>query len=180
MFQPVTVTGTDRTERPVNSWVDSVSVARPSTVWAVASVRRDSTTTQCVKVSSINCGFMRSNQIKSSVTKFFKICFLLIVKLSYYCKFIHSVLIDFDWFVECNCNPAGAKEIPGYPLGGCGEVIKGQLCECKERVMGRICDQCMPGYFNLDRNNPLGCEGRSSSTTLSISVGIWVSNSWKC
>lgn len=59
---------------------------------------------------------------------------------------------------ECNCNPAGAKEIPGYPLGGCGEVIKGQLCECKERVMGRICDQCMPGYFKLDRNNPLGCE----------------------
>ncbi|XP_022314761.2 laminin subunit alpha-like [Crassostrea virginica] len=59
---------------------------------------------------------------------------------------------------ECNCNPAGAKEIPGYPLGGCGEVIKGQLCECKERVMGRICDQCMPGYYNLDRNNPLGCE----------------------
>ncbi|XP_061192514.1 laminin subunit alpha-like [Saccostrea echinata] len=59
---------------------------------------------------------------------------------------------------ECNCNPAGAKQIPGYPLGGCGEVIKGQLCECKERVMGRICDQCMPGYYNLDRNNPLGCD----------------------
>lgn len=59
VFQLVTVTGTDRTERPVNSWVDSVSVARPSTVWAVASVRRDSTTTQCVKVSRINCGFMR-------------------------------------------------------------------------------------------------------------------------
>ncbi|KAK3091660.1 hypothetical protein FSP39_021617 [Pinctada imbricata] len=59
---------------------------------------------------------------------------------------------------ECNCNPAGAKEIPGYPLGGCGEVIKGQLCECKERVMGRICDKCKNGYYNLDRNNPLGCD----------------------
>ncbi|ESO94906.1 hypothetical protein LOTGIDRAFT_144813 [Lottia gigantea] len=59
---------------------------------------------------------------------------------------------------ECNCNPAGAKQIPGYPLGGCGEVIKGQLCECKERVQGRICDECKQGYYSLNRNNPLGCE----------------------
>ncbi|KAK6179097.1 hypothetical protein SNE40_011531 [Patella caerulea] len=59
---------------------------------------------------------------------------------------------------ECNCNPDGAKEVPGFPLGGCGEVIKGQLCECKERVQGRICDTCKPGYYSLNRNNPLGCE----------------------
>lgn len=65
---------------------------------------------------------------------------------------------------ECNCNPAGAKEVPGYPLGGCGEVITGRLCECKERVIGRICDTCEPGYWNLNRNNPLGCEGLSVST----------------
>ena len=43
----------------------------------------------------------------------------------------------FLFFLECNCNLAGAKEVPGYPLGGCGEVIQGHLCECKERV---ICD----------------------------------------
>ena len=61
----------------------------------------------------------------------------------------------------CNCNPAGAKEIPGYPLGGCGIVTVGLLCECKEQVHGRICDQCKPGYWNLDRNNPFGCEGKS-------------------
>ncbi|XP_021350179.1 laminin subunit alpha-like isoform X1 [Mizuhopecten yessoensis] len=59
---------------------------------------------------------------------------------------------------ECNCNPAGAKEIPGYPLGGCGVVTRGLLCECKEKVMGRICDQCQPGYYNLNRNNPQGCQ----------------------
>ncbi|KAJ8306111.1 hypothetical protein KUTeg_016656 [Tegillarca granosa] len=58
----------------------------------------------------------------------------------------------------CNCNPSGAKEIPGYPLGGCGMVVTGQLCECKERVTGRICDRCKPGYYGLNRNNPLGCD----------------------
>ena len=63
---------------------------------------------------------------------------------------------------ECNCNPAGAKEVPGYPLGGCGEVIQGRLCECKERVIGRICDMCKPGYWNLNRNNVLGCEGEKN------------------
>lgn len=166
VFQPVTVTGTDRTERPVSSWVDSVIVAWPLMVWAVASVRRDSTTTPCVKVSCVNCGFtvnhIRSNYI--SCHQILKNLFFVLCEVVFLLK-IYSLHIDlfwlFDWFVECNCNPAGAKEIPGYPLGGCGEVIKGQLCECKERVMGRICDQCMPGYFKLDRNNPLGCEGRT-------------------
>ncbi|KAL3869382.1 hypothetical protein ACJMK2_042067 [Sinanodonta woodiana] len=59
---------------------------------------------------------------------------------------------------ECNCNPAGAKEVSGFPLGGCGNVIPGLLCECKERVMGRFCDICKPGYWNLNRNNLLGCD----------------------
>ncbi|BFY99968.1 hypothetical protein BsWGS_03008 [Bradybaena similaris] len=58
----------------------------------------------------------------------------------------------------CNCNPDGAEEVPGYPLGGCGTVTSGRLCECKERVMGKICDECKPGFWNLDRNNHLGCE----------------------
>lgn len=71
-------------------------------------------------------------------------------------------------FSECNCNPNGAKEVPGYPLGGCGEVITGRLCECKERVIGRICDTCIPGYWNLHRNNPLGCEGERTA--------LWYSN----
>ena len=60
---------------------------------------------------------------------------------------------------ECNCNPAGAKEIPGYPLGGCGEVTSGQLCECKERVTGRECETCKPGFWNLDIRNPDACQG---------------------
>ncbi|XP_041356694.1 laminin subunit alpha-like [Gigantopelta aegis] len=58
----------------------------------------------------------------------------------------------------CNCNPNGAKEVPGYPLGGCGTVRQGHLCECKDRVHGRFCEKCIPGYWNLNRNNPVGCE----------------------
>ena len=60
---------------------------------------------------------------------------------------------------ECNCNPAGAKEVPGYPLGGCGAGVTGLLCECKDRVKGRNCETCKQGYWNLNINNPLGCEG---------------------
>jgi hypothetical protein len=69
----------------------------------------------------------------------------------------YDINIHCNLFSECNCNPAGAKEVPGYPLGGCGQVPVGQLCECKDNVMGHICDQCKPGYYGLDRNNPLGC-----------------------
>ncbi|XP_029655372.1 laminin subunit alpha [Octopus sinensis] len=32
-----------------------------------------------------------------------------------------------------------------------------KLCECKERVIGNICDTCKTGYWDLDSNNPLGC-----------------------
>ncbi|RUS82429.1 hypothetical protein EGW08_009817 [Elysia chlorotica] len=68
----------------------------------------------------------------------------------------------------CNCNPDGAKEIWGQPLGGCGTVTYGRLCECKDKVIGRTCDQCMPGFWNLNRRNPQGCEecGCNSAGTL--------------
>ncbi|UYV65133.1 epi-1 [Cordylochernes scorpioides] len=55
---------------------------------------------------------------------------------------------------ECNCNPAGV--LPTF--GGCGSLTSGELCECKERVIGRICDQCIPLYWNLRSGNMLGCE----------------------
>ncbi|XP_059144333.1 laminin subunit alpha-like [Physella acuta] len=59
---------------------------------------------------------------------------------------------------ECNCHPDGAKAVPGYPAGGCGSVTVGRLCECKDLVIGRNCDTCKTGYWNLNRNNPGGCE----------------------
>lgn len=60
------------------------------------------------------------------------------------------------WILECNCNPAGVLAT----FGGCGSLSDGLLCECKERVMGRICNTCKPLYWNLRGNNPLGCDGR--------------------
>lgn len=71
--------------------------------------------------------------------------------------FQSKCLTLFACISACNCNPAGAMEVPGYPLGGCGQVPVGQLCECKENVRGHICDECKPGYYGLDRNNPRGC-----------------------
>ena len=50
LFQPVTVTGMARLVRLVSSCLDSVSVDPLLMVWAVTSVKMDSTTTQCVKV----------------------------------------------------------------------------------------------------------------------------------
>ena len=32
-------------------------------------------------------------------------------------------------------------------------------CYCKAFVMGRQCDMCIPGYFNLSADNPDGCHG---------------------
>lgn len=43
-------------------------------------------------------------------------------------------------------------------LLGCGSVPEGELCLCKERVQGRICNDCMPLYWNLQEYNPVGCE----------------------
>ncbi|XP_057264913.1 laminin subunit alpha-2 isoform X5 [Pezoporus wallicus] len=31
-------------------------------------------------------------------------------------------------------------------------------CICKEHVEGENCDRCKPGFFNLQQNNPKGCE----------------------
>ncbi|KAJ8973563.1 hypothetical protein NQ317_009587 [Molorchus minor] len=56
--------------------------------------------------------------------------------------------------VDCNCHPAGV--VAGF--AGCGSVPAGELCQCKERVEGRICDKCRPLYWNLSPYNPHGCE----------------------
>ena len=61
----------------------------------------------------------------------------------------------FFFSLECNCNPAGV--LPTFL--GCGSVeASGKLCECKERVTGRICNECKPLYWNLNIGNPMGCE----------------------
>lgn len=55
---------------------------------------------------------------------------------------------------ECNCDPAGVTA----RFSGCGSVPAGELCQCKERVAGRICNECKPLYWNLNISNPLGCD----------------------
>lgn len=42
---------------------------------------------------------------------------------------------------------------------GCGSVPAGELCQCKDRVQGRICSDCKPLFWNLQEYNPSGCEG---------------------
>lgn len=34
----------------------------------------------------------------------------------------------------------------------------GELCQCKQQVTGRICDECKPLFWNLNISNPLGCD----------------------
>lgn len=55
---------------------------------------------------------------------------------------------------ECNCDPAGVTA----RFSGCGSVPAGELCQCKERVAGRICNECKPLYWNLNISNALGCD----------------------
>lgn len=55
---------------------------------------------------------------------------------------------------DCNCHPAGV--VAGF--AGCGSVPAGELCQCKDRVEGRICNKCRDLYWNLNVNNPDGCE----------------------
>ncbi|XP_058485060.1 laminin subunit alpha-1 isoform X1 [Solea solea] len=53
---------------------------------------------------------------------------------------------DFPRCVRCECNLSGSTNSdPCRP------------CSCKVNVMGAHCDLCKPGFFNLHKNNPLGC-----------------------
>lgn len=41
-------------------------------------------------------------------------------------------------------------------------------CHCKQNVMGLQCDHCKPGYWNLNENNPEGCERCNCSIAGSV------------
>ncbi|XP_062428549.1 laminin subunit alpha-2 isoform X4 [Rhea pennata] len=79
------------------------------------------------------------------------------------------------WPGFCHCKPGYAGEscnrcalgYTGYPdCLPCNCSVKGSvnvdpcigLCICKENVEGENCDRCKPGFFNLQQNNPTGCE----------------------
>ncbi|XP_042733401.1 laminin subunit alpha-2 isoform X5 [Lagopus leucura] len=50
--------------------------------------------------------------------------------------------------LPCNCSVEGSVNTD--PCVG--------LCVCKEHVEGENCDRCKSGFFNLQQNNPQGCE----------------------
>ncbi|XP_032407316.1 laminin subunit alpha-1 isoform X2 [Xiphophorus hellerii] len=53
---------------------------------------------------------------------------------------------DFPACARCECNLAGSTN--SDPCSS---------CTCKVNVMGVRCDQCKPGFYNLQQQNPLGC-----------------------
>uniref|UniRef100_A0A8C8SQH7 Laminin subunit alpha 2 n=1 Tax=Pelusios castaneus TaxID=367368 RepID=A0A8C8SQH7_9SAUR len=76
-------------------------------------------------------------------------------------------------FCHCKTGYAGescnrcALGYMGYPdCMACNCSLKGSLndnpcvgsCICKENVEGENCDHCKPGFFNLQQDNPRGCE----------------------
>lgn len=66
-------------------------------------------------------------------------------------------------------------------FGGCDKVQEGKLCECKERVKGRICNQCKDLYWNLQITNPFGCEECLCDRNGTVSgLGICNSESGQC
>ncbi|XP_062980764.1 laminin subunit alpha-2 isoform X3 [Elgaria multicarinata webbii] len=75
----------------------------------------------------------------------------------------------------CHCKPGFGGErcdrcalgYKGFPYcAPCNCSLKGSLnddpcqgpCRCKDHVEGENCDHCKPGFFNLQQDNPQGCE----------------------
>uniref|UniRef100_A0A224X9G7 Putative netrin axonal chemotropic factor n=1 Tax=Panstrongylus lignarius TaxID=156445 RepID=A0A224X9G7_9HEMI len=58
--------------------------------------------------------------------------------------------------LSCNCNTDGTVD-----EGLCDPPTHSQhegVCHCKQNVWGNHCNECKPGFWNLDANNPDGCQ----------------------
>ncbi|XP_071961218.1 laminin subunit beta-1-like [Antedon mediterranea] len=67
--------------------------------------------------------------------------------------------------VPCDCDPSGSE------MGGECESrtdammnLEAGRCLCKRYVNGKRCDTCMNGFWNLQENNPDGCEACTCNT----------------
>ncbi|XP_027694673.1 laminin subunit beta-4 isoform X2 [Vombatus ursinus] len=61
--------------------------------------------------------------------------------------------------IPCECDPEGSLSggmCESYPDPALG--IEAGRCLCKDNVEGAQCDQCKPGYYGLNANDPLGCQ----------------------
>lgn len=65
----------------------------------------------------------------------------------------------------CNCDPIGSLD-----EGICDSVydpengIEAGACHCKANVKGRRCDMCKDGFWNLNLENPEGCQACTCNT----------------
>ena len=72
-----------------------------------------------------------------------------------------ALLCTMHTIAACNCELAGITN-----NGECAQTATqaaevGQ-CSCKSQVTGRMCNQCIPGFFNLSAENLEGCQGEVS------------------
>nr|XP_057947713.1 laminin subunit alpha-2 isoform X3 [Doryrhamphus excisus] len=66
---------------------------------------------------------------------------------------------------QCNCSLEGSSNADPCT----------SPCLCKENVEGGNCDRCKPGFYNLQRDNPRGCEKCSCMGVAShCSASTWV------
>ncbi|RWS05481.1 laminin subunit beta-1-like protein [Dinothrombium tinctorium] len=59
----------------------------------------------------------------------------------------------------CDCDPQGSLDdgICDHMDNAQSGMVAGK-CHCKANVDGRRCDRCKPGYWNMDKFNPEGCQ----------------------
>uniref|UniRef100_A0A914S9Z1 Laminin EGF-like domain-containing protein n=1 Tax=Parascaris equorum TaxID=6256 RepID=A0A914S9Z1_PAREQ len=74
-------------------------------------------------------------------------------KINFYNFPICEGILNVVLFEECNCNPSGVVA----SFAGCDKVAPGELCTCRANVIGRICDQCRPTFWDLQYQHPEGC-----------------------
>ncbi|CAI9728190.1 laminin subunit alpha-like [Octopus vulgaris] len=66
---------------------------------------------------------------------------------------------------ECQCSSAGTT-------GGFNDCDwRSGQCLCKPSVTGRMCSACLRGTYNLQRNNPFGCDACNCNIGGSINIG---------
>uniref|UniRef100_A0A3Q3WS10 Laminin, beta 4 n=1 Tax=Mola mola TaxID=94237 RepID=A0A3Q3WS10_MOLML len=73
----------------------------------------------------------------------------------------------------CDCDPAGSQG------GGLCDALGGQ-CVCKENVEGQRCDRCKPGFFNLRRDDPYGCQACRCNVLGSVGSCDQLTGSCEC
>ncbi len=70
--------------------------------------------------------------------------------------------------LPCGCEPSGTSDDGVCELSG----INAGQCSCKTFAMGRQCDTCQNGYYNLSSTNPDGCTACECNTPGTVDGSI--------